>query len=182
LFPCSLIAPAAAHAGLVLAEIVERTEARGLRDWTGVAQKTATMSGTLSQDAAFVKEAKRGGMWSLACFHGVNADGERSEQRQLRELAALERRLTPGTVKMATFVVLRDAGPKGARVAAPWVALSRGQGGWNVVSYGLWQGARRVWSERVSGSWPTASKSEIVASTLVRQASWALSKPFDVKS
>jgi hypothetical protein len=133
-FPCSLIAPAAAHAGLVLAEIVERTEARGLRDWTGVAQKTATMSGTLSQDAAFVKEAKRGGVWSLACFHGVKADGEKSEQRQSSEIAALERRLTPGTVKMATFVVLRDAGPKGACVAALWVALSRAQAGRSLLS------------------------------------------------
>jgi hypothetical protein len=32
----------------------------------------------------------------------------------------------------------------------------------------------------VSGSWPTASKSESVASTLVRQASRAPSRPFDV--
>jgi len=126
----------------VLAEIVERTEARGLRDWTGVAQKTATMSSSLSQDAAFVKEAKRGGVWSLACFHGVHgersgsavrgADGERSEQRISKELAALERRMTPGTVKMATFVVLCDAGAKGAHIAAPWVVLSRAQGGWGL--------------------------------------------------
>jgi hypothetical protein len=56
-------------AGLSLAEIIERTQTRGLRDWTKTkdrASATASAHSTISRDGGFVRLAP--GVFALTCL------------------------------------------------------------------------------------------------------------------
>jgi hypothetical protein len=113
---------------LSLNDIVEQTQARGLKDWSNVVQKGSNISSVLNADQAFVRLAA--GHWVLACLRGPpsvesvkplprasvpTAESQQYNAALERELETIESRLTKGTIKYAAFVVLRDVGPKGAR-------------------------------------------------------------------
>lgn len=54
------------NAGLSLEEIVEQTQQRGLKDWTGVEQKRCSVHATILKDEGFIRLSP--GVFALTCL------------------------------------------------------------------------------------------------------------------